>query len=268
MYGAIIGDIVGSVYERHGVKTKDFPLFSSKSAFTDDTVMTVAVANALLCARREGVPFRDAAVAEMQDFGRRHSHRGYGRAFYQWIFSEHPAPYGSYGNGSAMRVSPCGLFAATLEGAVALGAASAEVTHNHPEGVKGAEAVAAAVWLAKSGADKEEIRAYIQRNYYLLDRTLEQIRPQYHFDVTCQGSVPQALEAFLESDSYEDAVRNAVSLGGDSDTQAAIAGAVAWAYYGRGGLTPDMKSLRKHAYALLTDDIRDVIGEFEQACAK
>ncbi|MBQ9493995.1 MAG: ADP-ribosylglycohydrolase family protein [Oscillibacter sp.] len=268
MYGAIIGDIIGSVYEWDRIKTKDFPLFSPESAFTDDSVMTVAIAKALLRARREGVSFRAAAVQEMRSFGRRYPDRGYGGRFHAWLSAETPRPYKSYGNGSAMRVSPCGLIASTLEGAVALGAASAEVTHNHPEGIKGAEAVAAAIWLAKSGADKTEIRAYLQRNDYPLDQTLDQIRPHYRFDETCQGSVPEALTAFLESESYEDAVRNAVSLGGDSDTQAAIAGSVAWAFYGRGGLTPDMDALRRKAESLLPDDMLTVIHEFEQICVE
>ena len=265
MYGAIIGDIVGSVYEWNRIKTKDFPLFSAKSDFTDDSVMTVAIAKAILRSRREEIPFRKAAVEEMQSFGRRYPNRGYGGRFYSWLYSNHPKPYGSYGNGSAMRVSPCGLIARSLEEAVAMACESAQTTHNHPEGIKGAVAVAAAVYLAKTGAEKAEIREYVQREYYPLDRTLDEIRPGCHFDETCQGSVPEALTAFLESDSYEDAVRNAVSLGGDSDTQAAIAGSVAWAYYGKNGLTPDMEELQKRAEALLPEEFLDVIREFEKA---
>ena len=265
MYGAIIGDIVGSVYEWNSVKTKDFPLFSRKSDFTDDSVMTVAIASAILRSRREGIPFREAAVQEMQAFGRRYPNRGYGGRFYSWLNSRHPKPYGSYGNGSAMRVSPCGLIARSLDEAVSLATESAEATHNHPEGIKGAVSVAAAVYLAKTGADKAGIREYVQKEYYPLDKTLDEIRPGYHFDVTCQGSVPEALTAFLESDSYEDAIRGAVSLGGDSDTQAAIAGSVAWAYYGRNGLTPEMEALRKRAEALLPDEFLSVIRDFEDA---
>ena len=268
MYGAIIGDIVGSVYEWDRIKTKDFPLFSAQSDFTDDSVMTIAISNALLRSRREGVPFRKAAVEEMQAFGRRYPDRGYGGRFHGWLAADNPKPYRSFGNGSAMRVSPCGLLAKTLEGAIALGAASAEVTHNHPEGVKGAEATAAAIWLAKSGAGKEEIGEYLRRNYYPLDKTLAEIRPGYRFDETCQGSVPESLTAFLESESYEDAIRNAVSLGGDSDTQAAIAGSIAWAFYGRNGLTPEMQAMKTKVDALLPYDFLTVINDFQAVCAE
>lgn len=265
MYGAIIGDIVGSVYEWNSIKTKGFPLFSPKSTFTDDSVMTVAIAKAILRSRREGIPFRETAVEEMQAFGRRYPDRGYGGRFYDWLNARHPKPYGSYGNGSAMRVSPCGLIARSLDEAVSLATESAETTHNHPEGIKGAVSVAAAIYLAKTGADKAEIREYVQKSYYPLDKMLDEIRPDYHFDVTCQGSVPEALTAFLESDGYEDAIRGAVSLGGDSDTQAAIAGSVAWAYYGKDALTPEMEALRKRAASLLPEEFLDVIRNFENA---
>ena len=265
MYGAIIGDIVGSVYEWNSIKTKDFPLFSHKSTFTDDSVMTVAIAKAILRSRWEGIPFRETAVEEMQTFGRRYPNRGYGGRFHSWLNSRHPKPYGSYGNGSAMRVSPCGLIARSLDETVSLASESAETTHNHPEGIKGAAAVAAAIYLARTGADKAEIREYLQKEYYTLEKTLDEIRPGYHFDVTCQGSVPEALTAFLESDSYEDAIRGAVSLGGDRDTQAAIAGSVAWAYYGKNSLTPDMEELQKRVEALLPEKFLDVIREFEDA---
>ena len=231
MYGAIIGDIAGSKYEWHSIKSKDFPLISEGCRFTDDTVMTVAVAKALLKAREEQRSFKEILVETMQDFGRRFPHAGYGGKFRQWIWAKDPEPYGSFGNGSAMRVSPCGLIAVTLEEALDLAKVSAEVTHDHPEGIKGAEATAAAVFLARCGKSKEEIRDYIREHYYPLDRTLDEIRPGYSFEVTCQKSVPEAIQAFLESESYEDAIRGAISLGGDSDTQAAIAGAIAWSYY-------------------------------------
>ena len=231
MYGAIIGDIAGSKYEWHSIKTKEFPFISEGCRFTDDTVMTVAVAKALLKARGEQKSFKAILAETMQDFGRRYPRAGYGGRFRDWIRAENPRPYGSLGNGSAMRVSPCGLIAVTLEEALDLAKASAEVTHDHPEGIRGAEATAAAVFLAKSGRSKEEIRDYVREHYYPLKETLDEIRPTYRFDVTCQGSVPEAIEAFLESESYADAVRNAVSLGGDSDTQGAIAGGIAWSYY-------------------------------------
>ena len=231
MYGAIIGDIVGSKYEFNNIKTKDFPFVSEGCFFTDDTVMTVAVARALLQSREQRKPFKPLLVKEMQSLGRRFPDAGYGGRFSLWLRMGDPKPYGSFGNGSAMRASPCGLIAVTLEEAAALGRASAEVTHDHPEGIKGAEATAAAVFLARTGRTKEEIGEYIRSHYYDLSQTLDVIRPSYSFNETCQETVPQAFEAFLESTGFEDAIRNAVSLGGDSDTLAAITGSVAWTYY-------------------------------------
>ncbi len=231
MYGAIIGDIVGSKYEFNNIKTKDFPFVSQGCEFTDDTVMTVAVANALLRSRAEKRPFKPLLIREMQSLGRKYPFAGYGGMFSSWLGEEDPKPYNSFGNGSAMRVSPCGLIAVTLDEAIALAKTSAEVTHNHPEGIKGAEATAAAIFLARTGTSKEDIGKYIGDHYYNLSQTLDEIRPTYWFNETCQNTVPQAMIAFLESESYEDAVRNAVSLGGDSDTLAAITGAVAWSYY-------------------------------------
>ena len=241
MYGAIIGDIVGSKYEFRPIKTKDFPFVSRGCEFTDDTVMTVAVARALLKAWEVAVQGGDASfkailVQEMRELGCRFPGAGYGAMFDGWLGDGSPRPYNSYGNGSAMRVSPCGLIAVTLDEAIALAKASAEVTHNHPEGVRGAEAVAACILLAKTGYSKDEIRAYVEDSFYKPLPSIEDVRPGYTFDVTCQGSVPEAIACFLESTDYEDAVRNAVSLGGDSDTQGAIAGSIAWSYYrlGRG----------------------------------
>lgn len=231
MYGAIIGDIVGSKYEFNNIKTKAFPFISEGCEFTDDTVMTVAVARALLRSIEEKRPFKPILVQEMQSLGREYPHAGYGGMFSSWLYEENPQPYNSFGNGSAMRASPCGLIAVTLDEAVALARASAEVTHNHPEGIKGAEATAAAVFLARTGKSKEDIGGYICDHYYDLSQTLDEIRPTYWFNETCQSTVPQAIIAFLESTSYEDAIRNAISLGGDSDTLAAITGAIAWSYY-------------------------------------
>ena len=231
MYGAIIGDIVGSKYEFHNIKTKDFPFLSRGCKFTDDTVMTVAVANALLQSQAEERPFKPLLVREMQSLGRKYPRAGYGGMFSSWLHEKDLKPYHSFGNGSAMRVSPCGLIAVTIEEAVSLARASAEVTHDHPEGIKGAEATAAAIFLAKAGESKDSIRRFIGEHYYDLSQTLDEIRPTYTFHSSCQKTVPQAMIAFLESESYEDAIRNAISLGGDSDTLAAIAGAVAWSYY-------------------------------------
>jgi len=231
MLGAIIGDIVGSKYEFDNIKTKDFPFVSRGCTFTDDTVMTVAVARALIRMEREKFDFKTAVIEEMKSLGNKYSHAGYGGKFHLWLRSDDVEPYYSFGNGSAMRVSPCGFYAKTLEEALTLAKESAEVTHNHPEGIKGAQAVAAAIFLAKNKKSKEEIREYIEKEFYPLTKTLDEIRPDYDFDVSCQGSVPEAITAFLESDNFEDAIRNAVSLGGDSDTIAAIAGSIAHAFY-------------------------------------
>lgn len=243
MFGAIIGDIVGSPYELSiiGNKTKDFPFVSEDCSFTDDTVMTVAVARALLTSIEKKTPFKRNLILSMQSLGKAYPHPrgGYGSRFSEWLRSKNPEPYRSFGNGSAMRVSPCGLIAVCMEEALALAEASASVTHNHPEGIRGAQATAAAVFLASHGASKEEIRAFTQR-FYPLTKTLDEIRPGYSFDESCQGTVPQAITAFLESTDYEDAIRNAVSLGGDADTLSAITGSVAWSYYRLGAGRKDL----------------------------
>jgi len=224
MLGAIAGDVIGSVHEGSGTKTKEFPLFVEDSRFTDDTVLTVAVAQKLL----RGGDYVDL----FHDYVRRYPTAGYGGTFCRWAEEGRREPYNSWGNGSAMRVSAVGTIFDTLEEVVAEAARSAEVTHNHSEGVKGAQATAAAVFLARTGSSKADIRAHIESVYgYDLSRTLAEIRPTYGFQVSCQGSVPQSLVAFLESTDYEDAVRNAISLGGDADTMACIAGAVAEAFY-------------------------------------
>ncbi len=233
MYGAIIGDIVGSKYEFDNIKTKDFPFVSQGCGFTDDTVMTVAVARALLDSLGQGEELSPRLIHHMRQLGRRFPDAGYGGMFSRWLEEADPRPYNSFGNGAAMRASPCGLIALSLEEALALAKASAEVTHDHPEGTKGAQATAAAVYLAKTGSSREAIGACLRANFYPLTQTLDEIRPAYRFNETCQDTVPQALTAFLESHSFEDAIRNAISLGGDSDTLAAITGAVAWAYYRR-----------------------------------
>ena len=224
MLGAICGDVIGSAYERNPVKTTDFPLFCAECRFTDDTVLTVAVASALLHGR-------DYAE-ELRHFARAWPDAGYGGAFLCWMRNDCAGPYGSWGNGSATRVSPVAHAFHSAEEVLAEARKSAEVTHDHPEGIKGAQAVALAVFLACEGADKESIREEIGGRFgYDLDRSLEDIRPTYRFDVSCQGSVPESIIAFLESSDVESAIRNAVSLGGDSDTMAAIAGAIAEGYY-------------------------------------
>ncbi len=224
MIGAVIGDIIGSVYEGNPIKTTEFPLFGRGCRFTDDTVLTAAVADSII----SGISYED----KLLEYYRYYPRAGYGRNFQIWGSSGSRKPYNSWGNGSAMRVSPTGYAFPTLDMVMTEAKKSAAVTHNHPEGVKGAQAVAAAVFMAQTGSSKNDIREYIEiRFYYDLGRTVEEIRPAYGFDVSCQGSVPESIICFLESDSFEDAVRLAVSLGGDSDTQACIAGAIAHAFY-------------------------------------
>ncbi len=225
MIGAIVGDIVGSIRENFRTKSKDFPLFTRLTTYTDDTVLTIAVADAIL----NGKPYGPT----LKSHARRHPLRGFGPRFSLWMLSPMSGPYNSLGNGSAMRVSPVGLAFKTEAEVLEQAKRSAECTHNHPEGIKGAQAVALAIHLALNGADKRDIRDAVGARFgYAMDRTLEQIRPTYRFSMTCPGSVPEAIVAFLDSADFEDAIRNAVSLGGDADTQAAIAGAIAEAHYG------------------------------------
>jgi ADP-ribosylglycohydrolase len=282
MYGAFIGDIVGSKYEFNNIKTKEFPLFSPDCAYTDDSVMTAAVAKAIMlyeegkCDNETGTKDIEAYFVEaMQDFGRRYPYPkgAYGGRFAAWLRSDNPAPYGSYGNGSAMRVSPCGLAAVTIEEAKELARASAAVTHNHPEGIKGAEAVAAAIFMAKTGSTKEEIRKYTEDNYYKLDFTLDSIRASYSFDESCQGTVPEAIEAFLESESFEDAIRNVISIGGDSDTTGAITGSIAWAYYSNparchGEDEKELGRIKEKAAEFLPEEFKKIAEDFRMFCQK
>jgi ADP-ribosylglycohydrolase len=225
MIGAIAGDYIGSVYEANPIKTKDFPLFHHRCQITDDSVLTIAIADVIL---HDG----DYTQA-LQTYGRRYPHAGYGGTFRHWIYEAQPRPYNSWGNGAAMRVSPVGFAYAELDTVLAEAARTAEITHNHAEGIKGAQATAAAVFLARTEHSKDEIKAYVEQTFgYDLSRSLAEIRPRYHFDVSCQGTVPQAIQAFLESTDFEDAIRNAISLGGDADTLACIAGSMAQAFYG------------------------------------
>lgn len=267
MYGAIIGDIIGSKYEFVGIKTKEFPFISQGCLFTDDSVMTVAVAKALLRSVKIGTPFKKTVIEEMQAFGRRYPDYGYGSKFNSWLHVKDPAPYNSYGNGSAMRVSPCGLIATTLEEAVILGRASAEVTHNHHYGIEGAEVTAGSIFLAKTGKSKDEIKAFVENDYYILNETLDEIRPSYEFNETCQDTVPQAIQAFMESTDYEDAIRNAISLGGDADTLAAITGSIAWAYYYYDRADEARTFLEKHGIVeMIPNEFRQIIDEFNALC--
>lgn len=257
MIGAIIGDIVGSRFEWNNHRSKDFDLLPHLCFFTDDSIMSLAVCDALLRCRTDFVGLGEQAVRSMQEIGRPYPNCGYGGSFYRWMYSDAPKPYNSFGNGAAMRVSGCGYAARSLEEAKNLSKAVTEVTHDHPEGIKGAEATAVAVYLAHTGKSLLEIQDHIVKNYYPIDFTLDSIRSTYQFNETCQNTVPQALEAFFESTGFEDAIRNAISIGGDSDTLAAITGAVAEAYYG----VP--ASIRKLALTFLDKRLLKILMDFE-----
>jgi ADP-ribosylglycohydrolase len=251
MIGAIAGDMIGSIFEHHPQKSINFPLFNSYSRFTDDTVMMLAVARGLMKGRKYGT--------EMKDLGRKYPDAGYGGTFINWLFEDEIKPYQSWGNGSAMRVSPIGFYFDTESEVLQEAKASAEVSHDHPEGIKGAQAVALSILLARMGEGKEEIRRRIKSDFsYDLDRTIEDIRPGYRFDVSCQGSVPEAIIAFLDSSDYESAVRLAVSLGGDADTQACIAGGIAEAFYG--GVPA---AIQREVRGRLPDDLLGILEDFE-----
>ena len=276
MLGAIVGDIIGSRFEQRNTNSKNFELFTDKCHFTDDSVMTLAVADALLESNSGDTDLTRLLVNKMQTIGLKHPFVGYGSRFHSWLYEKNTEPIGSFGNGSAMRVSACGWLGKDLEEVKMLARKSAEVTHNHPEGIKGAEVVAAAIYLARTGKSKEEIKNYIVENYssldgmspecwnidfckkfyYDLNFKLEDLKPVYYFDITCQGSVPEAIEAFLEADSFEDAIRTAVAIGGDSDTIAAIAGSIAEAFYG----IPD--SISSKAISYLTPDLLGILRPF------
>ena len=260
MYGAILGDIIGSPFEfDRGDKTKDFKLFSRRSHFTDDSVMTLAVCEALLKVGQDAAvkEIEDAVITSMQSWGRRYPHEGYGGYFRHWLTARHPEPYNSFGNGSAMRVSAAGWLYDSLEKTRVVAKATANVTHNHPEGIKGAEATASAIFMARNGSSKEEIKKYIENEFhYDLNRTLDEIRPSFHMDETCQKTVPEAIIAFLEARDFEDAIRNAVSLGGDTDTLGAITGSIAEAYFGIS------ETLISECRNRINKDMRDVVDTF------
>jgi ADP-ribosylglycohydrolase len=257
MIGAIAGDIIGSVYEWHPIKSKEFPLFTQGCRFTDDSVLTIALADAIMSSR--------SYERLMREYYHRYPNAGYGGMFRKWAQDPDSTPYNSFGNGSAMRISAVGFAFDTLEAVLDKARLYTEITHNHPEGIKGAQAAAAAIFMARTGGSKDDIRRFIEDTcHYDLSRTLDEIRPGYGFHVTCQGSVPQAIIAFLESTSYEDAIRGAISLGGDSDTQACITGGIAQAFYG--GVP---KGIADAALALLDDHLRSVTLAFMQRhCGK
>lgn len=249
MYGAIAGDIIGSPYEGHPVKVSNFDLFHPHMTFTDDSVLTIATAYALMTDRNYSTAY--------YRFANLYPDAGFGGRFRQWFLSPTPTPYNSFGNGSAMRVSPVARFSNDLEEVLQEAQKTALPTHNHPEGIKGAQAVTACIFQALNNFSKEEIKDFVKGRFgYNLDRTLKEIRPAYTFDVTCQGSVPEAIIAFLESSNYESAVRNAVSLGGDSDTQACISGAIAEAFYG----IP--KEIQEMVRRILPMDLLEILDRF------
>ena len=257
--GAIVGDTIGSCYEFNNVKTTEFPLFTKRTTFTDDTVMTLAVAEALMDADQAAQPISYALVDSMQRLGRRYPHAGYGGRFMRWLDERnaHPRPYGSWGNGSAMRVSPAAWAFDSLELVEHVAAETAKVTHNAPEGICGAQATAACIFMARTGSTNDQIRTYVRERFgYSLDFTLDEIRDDYAFDESCQGTVPQAIEAFLEGEGFEDTVRKAISIGGDSDTIAAIAASIA---QGRYGVPAD---LEREVRARLTGDLIEINDRF------
>ena len=262
MYGALLGDMIGAPYEfDRGDKTKEFPLFCKYSHFTDDSVMTIAVAEALLDFRfREDEDIKAGLVESMRKWGKKYPNAGYGRKFYHWLHARHPEPYSSYGNGSAMRVSSAGWLFDTIDETRHMAWLTAEVTHNHPEGIKGAEATASAIFLARTGHSKDEIRDYIVREFgYDLSRTCNQIRPGYYHNESCQKTVPEAITAFLEGTDFEDVIRTAVSLGGDCDTLTCIAGSIAEAFYGVPAI------LEAECRSRLPEDMLYILGRFDIA---
>ena len=251
MLGAIAGDIIGSTYEFNSIKTKEFELFPQGSRFTDDTVLSMAIAKSIM----NSEPYLDNVV----DFGLRYFDAGYGGNFRRWLKGDDHSPYNSWGNGSAMRVSPVGFAFDTEQKVLEEAQKSAEITHNHPEGIKGAEATALAIFMARQGRSREEIRERISKDFeYNLNRTVDEIRPTYKFEVSCQKSVPESIICFLDSDSFEDCIRNCISLGGDADTMGAIAGGIAEAYYG----VP--KEIEERVYGYLSDEFLEILEKFSR----
>ena len=258
LFGAIIGDIVGSRFEWHNIKTKQFELFTDRCDFTDDTVETVAVADALIKAKKNSSDLSTETIKSLVHFCNAFTGRGYGDLFVHWVAPDNPhLPYNSYSNGAAMRVSPVGWVVQNLDDIPHLVHAVTAVSHNHPDALHGAEAVCAAIFLARTGKTMDEIKSYIHEKYYDINFTLADIRPNYEYDVSCKGTVPPALQCFFESTSFEDAIRNAISIGGDSDTLGAITGSIAEAYYG----IPE--NIIEQAKGYLYWDLYDVIVEFE-----
>lgn len=257
MIGVIIGDIAGSRFEFNNIKTKKFNLFSNECRPTDDSIMSLAIAKALLLCNGKYDNLGEITIRTMRELGKKYEKCGFGGRFRVWLKSENPASYGSFGNGSAMRVSPVAYAANSMEEVKDLARKVTEITHNHEDGLKGGECIAVAVWMARQGQSKEEIKSEMEK-YYSLDFTLDEIRPTYTFKVSCMESVPQAIVSFLESNSFEDTIRNAISIGGDCDTTAAIAGSIAEAYY---GVPSDIK---EKALSYLDNDLTNILNNFEE----
>lgn len=264
LYGAIIGDITGSVYEgrKYNISMDDIEFFDGRAHFTDDTVMTGAIAQAIIDYVKTGESLSELAIRRMQEFGRKYQHRGYGKQFIQWVYSDNPEPYDSWGNGGPMRVSPCAWAGNSLEDVLKMTRAVTIVSHNHQEALKGSAALASAIYLARTGSTKDEIRKHIIDNYYHMDFTLDTINSEWRYGCSSQETVPYALEAFFESNSFEEAIKLAISIGGDCDTNASMAGAIAEAFYG----VPDyiVNQLDGH----LTEHLANTIHEFNTMFAQ
>lgn len=258
MIGAIVGDVVGSRFEFHNHRDKEFPLFTNSCKVTDDSIMTTAIAIAVMDYKEHGRPLDEAAVHWMRRIGQPYKNAGYGGRFAQWMYSSDPQPYGSFGNGAAMRVSACAWAADTMADAMEMSDEVTKVTHNHPEGIKGARAITAAIFMARTGCSKDEIYEFIDQNYYSLNKSVNKIRETLQFDETCQGTVPVAIQCFYESEDFEDCLRLAISVGGDSDTIAAIACSIAEAYYG----IPE--EIREKVLTFVPQQLKDILFRFEE----
>ena len=258
LFGAIIGDIVGSIYEFRNIKTKDFPFFPMNGYITDDSCMTIAVAKALMDWKQNGGDLQELTINSMREIGFKHPNMGYGFGFAKWLFNKESEPYNSWGNGAAMRISAVGWIGQSITEVKRLSYMVTAITHDHIEGIKGAEATAVAIFLARTGKSKDEIAKYITENYYDWCSSVAELQENYSWDGSCQGTVPPALQCFFESESFEDAVRNAISIGGDSDTIGAITGSIAEAFYG----IPD--DMIEKAKSYIPEDLMLIITEFEQ----
>ena len=258
MIGAIVGDVVGSRFEFHNHRDKEFPLFTNSCKVTDDSIMTTAIAIAVMDYKEHGRPLDEAAIHWMRRIGQPYKNAGYGGRFAQWMYSSDPKPYGSFGNGAAMRVSACAWAADTMADAMEMSDEVTKVTHNHPEGIKGARAITAAIFMARTGCSKDEIYEFIDQNYYSLNKSVDKIRETLQFDETCQVTVPVAIQCFYESEDFEDCLRLAISVGGDSDTIAAIACSIAEAYYG----VPE--NIREKVLTFVPQQLKDILFRFEE----